>query len=98
MAERGHPAFPEPEKKKRKWLRRLIFLAIVAAVVGVALYFAIPALRWAMATTSTDDAFVSGHITYVSPRIEAIVTEVMVERNDRVEPGTLLAGSTASRS
>ena len=44
-----------------------------------------------MTTESTDDAFVSGHVTYVSPRVEGLVTEVMVEQNDRVVPGTILA-------
>ena len=38
----------------------------------------------------TDDAFVAGHITYVSPRIEDVVTEVLVDQNDRIEPGQLL--------
>ena len=41
-------------------------------------------------TVSTDDAFVPGHITYVSPRIEDVVTEVLVDQDDRVEPGQLL--------
>ncbi len=91
LAERGNPAFPRPKKKKGRWATRLVFLAIVAAVVGVSLYYGIPALRWAFSTASTDDAFVSGHTTNVSPRVEGIVTGVMVERNDRVEPGTLLA-------
>ena len=90
-AERAHPAFPQPEKKRGRWAKRLIFLAIVGAVLGVALYHGIPALQWALSTTSTDDAFVSGHTTNAGPRIEGIVTEVLVEQNDRVEPGTLLA-------
>jgi len=60
-------------------------------LVGVSLYYGVPAIRWALATTSTDDAFVSGHTTNVSPRIEGLVTDVPVERNDRVKPGTVLA-------
>ena len=43
-----------------------------------------------LTTISTDDAFVSSHITYVSPRIEDVVTEVLVDQDDRVEPGDLL--------
>ena len=91
MAEQGHPAFPKPEKKSNHWVRRILILLVIAAVIGVALYFAIPAIQWAMSTASTDDAFVSGHTTYVSPRIQGVLTEVRVEQNDRVEPGTLLA-------
>ncbi len=90
-AERSHPAFPEPKKKRGRWVKRLIYFAIVASVLGVALYYGIPALRWALSTASTDDAFVSGHTTNAGPRLDAIVTEVLVERNDRIEPGTLLA-------
>ncbi len=90
LAEPGHPAFPKPEKKPRHWVRRFVVFAIIAGVIGAALYWGIPAIKWALDTTSTDDAFVSGHITNVSPRIEGMVTEVMVERNDRVEPGTVL--------
>lgn len=90
MAEEGHPAVIRPEPKSNPWLGRIVVLALVAAAIGAGLYFGIPAVRTALDTTSTDDAFVAGHTTYVSPRVEGLVTEVMVERNDRVEPGTLL--------
>ncbi len=91
LAERGHPAFPKAEKKPKHWVRRIAILAVIAAIVAAALYWGIPAVEWALTTASTDDAFVSGHTTNVSPRVEGLVTEVMVERNDRVEPGTILA-------
>ena len=91
LAEQGHPAFPEAEKKPKHWARRIAIVAVIAAIVAAALYWGIPAVTWALKTASTDDAFVSGHTTNVSPRIEGLVTEVMVERNDRVEPGTVLA-------
>jgi membrane fusion protein (multidrug efflux system) len=90
MAEQGHPAFPKKEKKRSRWLKRLMVLAIIGGIFGVSLYFAIPEIQWMMNTTSTDDAFVSGHTTNVNPRVESVVTEVMVERNDRVEPGDVL--------
>ena len=47
-------------------------------------------MREVLEAVETDDAFVTGHITYVSPRIEDVVTEVLVDQNDRVEPGDLL--------
>ena len=90
LVEQGHPAFPRPEKKNRHWVRRIVVFSLIAAAIGAALYWGIPELKWMLSTTSTDDAFVSGHTTNVSPRIDGIVTEVMVERNDRVEPGTVL--------
>jgi membrane fusion protein, multidrug efflux system len=90
LAEQGHPAFPVPNQKPRRLVKRLMVLAIIACVVGVALYFVIPEIQWMLDTTSTDDAFVAGHTTNVKPRVESVVTEVMVERNDRVEPGDVL--------
>ena len=91
LAERGHPAFPKAEKKPSRWKGRLVLFLILAAIVGAAIYWGVPAVEWSLKTTSTDDAFVSGHTTYVSPRISGLLTEVLVESNDRVEPGTVLA-------
>ena len=62
---------------------------IIAAIVGAGV-LGIPAVKEVMDTVSTDDAFVQGHITYVSPRVEGLVTEVLVDQNDRVEAGELL--------
>ena len=90
FSEPGHPAFPKAEKKNRHWLRRILIFSAIACVTGAAIYWGVPEVRWAMSTASTDDAFVSGHMTMVSPRIEGVVTEVVVEQNDRVEPGTVL--------
>ena len=91
LAERGHPAFPKPEKKPSHWKGRLFILLLIAAIIGAILYWGVPAVEWALSTTSTDDAFVSGHTTYVSPRVAGLLTEVLVESNDRVEPGDVLA-------
>ena len=91
LAERGHPAFPKPEKKPSRWKSRLFFLLLIAAIIGAILYWGVPEVEWALSTTSTDDAFVSGHTTYVSPRVAGLLTEVLVESNDRVEPGDVLA-------
>ena len=90
MAEEGHAARPTPEPEPNRWVGRIVVLSLLLAAIGAGLYFGIPAVRTAMDTTSTDDAFVTGHTTYVSPRVEGLVTEVMVERNDRVKPGDLL--------
>ena len=91
LAERGHPAFPKPERKPSRWKGRLFILLLIAAIIGAILYWGVPAVEWAMSTTSTDDAFVSGHTTYVSPRVAGLLTEMLVESNDRVEPGDVLA-------
>ena len=87
----GHPAFPGPERPKRHWVRWIVIGLIVAGIIGAGLYWGVPWARYELATVSTDDAFVQGHITYASPRIAAVVTEVLVDQDDRVEPGDLLA-------
>ena len=62
----------------------------MAAVLWAGHSYGVPYVREMLETVETDDAFVAGHITYVSPRIEDVVTEVLVDQNDRVEPGELL--------
>lgn len=62
----------------------------MAVVLGAGLYYGVPYVRELLETVQTDDAFVAGHISYVSPRIEDVVTEVLVDQDDRVEPGQLL--------
>jgi membrane fusion protein (multidrug efflux system) len=39
---------------------------------------------------ATDDAYVSGHVGVISPRVQGRVMEVLVENNQRVEPGQIL--------
>jgi membrane fusion protein (multidrug efflux system) len=41
-------------------------------------------------TVSTDDAYVSGHVTYVAPRVAGQVSDVLVDDNERVQKGDLL--------
>ncbi len=91
LVEEGNPAYPQPHKQPSHWKGRVVIALILLAILGAALYWGVPAVQWALKTESTDDAFVSGHTTYVSPRVDGLLTEVMVERNDRVEPGTILA-------
>src|SRR5579883_1322439 len=87
----GHSALPEPHKPRRHWLRWIVIATIVAGIVFAAWHWGVPYARYELETVSTDDAFVASHITYASPRVDGIVTEVMVDQNDRVEPGQLLA-------
>ena len=74
-------------KRNRKWF---ILAAIMAAVIWATVRFGVPRIREALDTVSTDDAFVAGHVTNVSPRIDDVVIGVLVDQNDRVEPGQLL--------
>lgn len=86
----GHSAFPQPLRHDRHWLRWIVIGVTVTALAFLGLRYGKPAVEEMLRTVSTDDAFVSGHITYVSPRISDVVTEVLVDRDDRVEPGQLL--------
>jgi membrane fusion protein (multidrug efflux system) len=50
-------------------------------------------LRWwlhARARVTTDNAFVEGHVAYVSPRVAGSVLEVLVDDNQHVHAGDLL--------
>ena len=82
--------FRKPPRPKRHCVRWVVVGLIVAAIVGAGLHWGVPALRKLLNTVSTDDAFVQSHITYASPRVEGVVTEVLVDQDDRVEPGELL--------
>lgn len=86
----GHPAFPKPRKPNRHPIRWIVIAVVVAGVLFAAWHWGLPWARYELETVSTDDAFVQSHITYASPRIEGVVTEVLVDQNDRVEPGQLL--------
>ena len=81
------PPKPSWWERNRKWV---ILGVVLAILVGLFLAFGLPYIREYLDTVSTDDAFVSGHITNVSPRISGVITEVLVDQNDRVEPGMLL--------
>ena len=76
--------------RRRHWVRWLILGVAFAAILLVGLPKGISYVRELLDTVSTDDAFVSGHITYVSPRIEDVATEVLVDQDDRVDAGQLL--------
>ncbi len=90
LVEAGHPAFPKPETPKRHWVRWIVIVVVAIFIVGAFARWGLPYIKESMETVSTDDAFVAGHMTNVSARIADVVTEVLVEQYDRVEPGTLL--------
>jgi membrane fusion protein, multidrug efflux system len=74
-------------KRNRRWF----LVAVIAALILWAFVkYGIPRMERALNTVSTDDAFVSGHITYVSPRVEGLVVEVLVDQYDQVAAGDLL--------
>jgi membrane fusion protein (multidrug efflux system) len=85
-------AAPTPEAPVRKpnpFVQRykkpaLIVVSIIAAIVIA--FYAYDALTH----EETDDAYVTGHLHEVSPRISEMVTAVLVDDNQRVRQGEVL--------
>ena len=64
----------------------------MVALAGAALWvYGIPWLHLTLNTVSTDDAYVNGHVTFVAPRVSGQVARVLVDDNNRVRNGELLA-------
>ena len=53
--------------------------------------FGIPWVKQMLNTVSTDDAYVNGHVTFVAPRVAGQLAGVLVDDNNRVHKGDLLA-------
>jgi membrane fusion protein, multidrug efflux system len=77
---------PEPRgsRKRWKWIAAVV-LAAGAIIAGA------PWARQLLHTVSTDDAYVNGHVTFVAPRVAGRVVRVLVDDNNRVRKGDLLA-------
>jgi membrane fusion protein, multidrug efflux system len=73
-------------------LRRIVILALVLAVAGVGLWFLAGWIRYRGRHSITDDAFVEAHIVNVAPElVSGRIVRFLVEENDRVEKGQVLA-------
>jgi len=71
--------------------RRLLVAAVAAVILAAIWVFVIPWIQLALNTVSTDDAFVNGHVTFVAARVSGQVSRVLVDDNNRVQKGDLLA-------
>jgi membrane fusion protein (multidrug efflux system) len=60
-------------------------------MLAAGLVFGVPWVRLALKTVSTDDAYVNGHVTFVAPRVSGQIARVLVDDNNRVHKGDLLA-------
>jgi len=69
----------------------LLIGVIGALVLLVICVFGIPWIGRALNTVSTDDAYVNGHVTFVAPRVGGQIVRVLVDDNNRVRKGQLLA-------
>jgi len=75
-----------PGRDVARLVRGAAFLLLLAG--GVA--YAAHTLRATWGTESTDDAFVEGHVVYVSPRVSGQVLDVLVTENQEVAAGAPL--------
>jgi membrane fusion protein, multidrug efflux system len=83
------PVSEQVRRATRK--RRLIAGALGVAVLVGLLVFGIPWVEATLNTVSTDDAYVNGHVTFVAPRVAGQIARVLVDDNNRVRKGDLLA-------
>lgn len=71
--------------------RKLLIGVIGALVLIVVCVIGVPWIGRAFSTVSTDDAYVNGHVTFVAPRVGGQIVRVLVDDNNRVRKGQLLA-------
>jgi len=83
------PPAPLPPPK-RKGIFRPTYIAVmivfVALVAGAIFYY----VRYVAPFEGTDDAFIDGYVTFVSPRVGGPVTRLFVNDNQRVKAGDAL--------
>jgi membrane fusion protein, multidrug efflux system len=87
-AERS-PSRPPDQRPSRR--RRLLIAALGALILAAVCIFGIPWILASLNTVSTDDAYVNGHVTFVAPRVAGQISRVLVDDNNRVHKGELLA-------
>src|SRR5690348_16074189 len=85
----SRPVPQTPRSARRK--RKLLIGVLGVAVLVVLIVFGTPRVKEMLNTVSTDDAFVNGHVTFVAPRVAGQISRVLVDDNNRVRKGDLLA-------
>jgi membrane fusion protein (multidrug efflux system) len=80
-----------PEAQKTPWKRKLAAGVVILAVLAALAAFGIPWVKEMLNTVSTDDAYVNGHVTFVAPRVAGQISRILVDDNNRVRKGDLLA-------
>ncbi|BCU78911.1 HlyD family secretion protein [Luteolibacter sp. LG18] len=78
---------PAPVKKKRSLLSRLVTLGILTGGVAWLVHF----VHESISFEKTEDAYITGHIHRISPGVGGPVTKVLVDENEPVKAGQVLA-------
>src|SRR5215831_2191557 len=90
------PAPPKPDAPPARVVRPPLTRRQIAILTGAGLaalllvFVVVPWLYRSLTTVSTDDAYVSGHVTFVAARVPGQVARVLVDDNNRVRKGDLL--------
>src|SRR5882757_4207415 len=79
-------AIPPPPRSKRSKLKLFAGMAGLLVLVAVFFYY----LRCVVPYESTDDAFVDGYVTLMSPRVSGQVVKLLVTDNQEVKAGDVL--------
>jgi len=77
---------PPPRKNRRKLKFLTIGVAALTVLVVVIFYYSIFVAPY----ESTDDAFIDGYVTLVSPRVPGQITQLLVKDNQEVKAGDVL--------
>lgn len=75
---------------KTSTTKYLKFGAWIVILLVIAFWVA-PGVLESLGTVSTDDAYVNSHVTFVAPRVAGQITKVLVDDNNRVRKGELIA-------
>jgi membrane fusion protein, multidrug efflux system len=86
---KASPVLPPDQRPARR--RRVLMGALGALVLALVGIFGIRWILVSLNTASTDDAYVNGHVTFVAPRVAGQISRVLVDDNNRVHKGELLA-------
>ena len=84
-------AVPTPPAVAAKKRRGPVFYLVVFALVAGALWWVVRFTWHAFNFEETDDAYVNGHVHQVSLRVSGAVTDVLVDDNQSVKAGQVLA-------
>jgi membrane fusion protein, multidrug efflux system len=82
---------PHTTRTTRNTLRRLLFALLAAAVTAAAAWSAYRWWQYTQIWVKTDNAYVAAHIHQVSSRVAGTVSEVLIEDNQAVTAGQLIA-------
>ena len=82
---------PHTTRTTRNTSRRLLFVLLAAAVTTAAAWSAYRWWEYTRIWVKTDNAYVAAHIHQVSSRVAGTVSEVLIEENQVVTAGQLLA-------